>query len=77
MRCVPGGDNFVMGVQRYEFLGGKALKNHAFYVFLRILLSCALFAVVRCAVSLVSWSCQVVVLVDVTLSVWKSTVVVK
>ena len=33
---VPGGDNFVKGVQYYELFGGIALKNHAFSFFKRI-----------------------------------------
>ena len=29
VKLVPGGENLVKGVQRYELLGGIALKNHA------------------------------------------------
>ena len=28
-KWVPGGDNLVKGVQRYELFGGIALENHA------------------------------------------------
>ena len=30
MKFVPGGDNLVKGVQRYELFGGIALKIHTF-----------------------------------------------
>ena len=34
VKWVPSGDNLVKNVQRYEFFGGIALKNHAFSFFI-------------------------------------------
>ena len=54
MKLVPGGDNHVNGIQRYELFGGIALTDHALFV-------CVLFVITMLQVDIQAKALAIIV----------------